>query len=66
MARTGRRDTRPLLRNGDPRETMERLLAERASTYALADHTLDSEDGPHAASVDRITALLKGDGALTQ
>ena len=64
LERTGRRDTRPLLRNGDPRETMERLLAERTSTYALADHTLDSEDGPHTASVDRIVALLKGDGAL--
>ena len=64
VARTQRRDTRPLLRGGDPRETLERLLTERAPVYALADHTLDSEDGPHSASVDRIVALLGEDGAL--
>ena len=64
VARTQRRDTRPLLREGDPRETLERLLAERSPVYALADHTLDSEDGPHAASVEKIVALLSEDGAL--
>ncbi|HXC55803.1 MAG TPA: shikimate kinase [Rhizomicrobium sp.] len=63
LARTQRRDTRPLLRDGDPRETLERLLAERAPVYALADHTLDAEDGPHTASVERIVALLGEDGA---
>ncbi len=63
LARTQRRDTRPLLRGGDPRETLERLLAERTPVYALADHTLDSEDGPHTASVERIVALLGESGA---
>lgn len=63
LARTQRRDTRPLLRNGDPRVTLERLLAERTPIYAQADYTLDSEDGPHAASVDRIVALLSESGA---
>ena len=64
LARTGRRDTRPLLKNGDPRETLERLLKERGPTYAEADYTLDSEDGPHAQSVERIVALLSERGAL--
>ena len=64
LARTQRRDTRPLLKTGDPRATLERLLAERSPVYALADHTLDGEDGPHAASVERIVALLAEDGAL--
>ena len=64
LARTGRRDSRPLLKNGDPRETLARLLAERGPTYAEADYTLDSEDGPHAQSVDRIVTLLTDCGAL--
>jgi shikimate kinase len=64
LARTQRRDSRPLLRNGDPRATLERLIAERSPTYALADHTLDSEDGPHGASVEKIVSLLEADGAF--
>ena len=64
MARTQRRDTRPLLKTGNPRATLERLLAERAPTYALADHTLDGEEGPHAAMVENIVTLLTADGAL--
>ena len=64
LARTGRRDNRPLLQGGDPRETLERLLAERTPIYAKADHTLDSEDGPHTASVERIVELLRDCGAL--
>jgi len=64
LARTGRRDSRPLLKTGDPRETLERLLREREPTYAEADYTLDSEDGPHAQSVERIVTLLTDCGAL--
>ncbi|MEI9989768.1 MAG: shikimate kinase [Rhizomicrobium sp.] len=64
LARTGRRDSRPLLQGGDPRATLERLLAERSPIYALADYTLDGEDGPHTASVERIVALLSETGAL--
>jgi shikimate kinase len=65
VARTQRRDNRPLLANADPRGTLERLLADRSPTYALADHTFDSEDGPHAALVERIVDALSGDGALS-
>ena len=64
LARTGRRDSRPLLKNGDPRQTLERLLAARAPTYAEADFMLESEDGPHAESVERIMSLLADTGAL--
>jgi shikimate kinase len=63
LARTQRRNTRPLLRNGDPRETLERLLAERTPVYSQADYTMDSEDGPHAASVEKVVALLSECGA---
>ncbi len=64
LSRVGRRDNRPLLRGGDPREILERLLAERTPLYEQADLTVDSEDGPHHASVDRITAMLKERGVL--
>jgi shikimate kinase len=64
LARVSRRDNRPLLRTGDPRATLERLMDERAPTYALADHTLDSQDEPHTTTVERIVALLGEDGAL--
>jgi shikimate kinase len=64
LARTSRRDNRPLLKGGDPRATLQRLLGEREPTYALADHTLDSQDEPHATTVERIVALLGEDGAL--
>lgn len=64
LARTQRRDTRPLLRDGDPRETLERLLEQRSPIYAEADFTLDSEDGPHIASVERIVGMLTERGAL--
>jgi shikimate kinase len=59
LARTQRRDNRPLLKEGNPRETLERLLAARESTYAEADLTIDSEEGPHHVAVERIVEALK-------
>jgi shikimate kinase len=59
VSRVQRRDTRPMLRNGDPKETVERLLRERRDIYADADLRVDSEDGPHGAAVQRIVAALK-------
>ena len=64
LARTARRDNRPLLKTGNPRETLEKLLEVRAPVYAEADVTLDSEEGPHAASVEKIVTLLAERGAL--
>jgi shikimate kinase len=58
LARVGRRDTRPLLRNGDQREILERILAEREPIYASADLRVDSEDGPHNSAVERIISVL--------
>jgi shikimate kinase len=58
MTRVGRRETRPMLRDGDPRETMERLLLVREPVYATADIAVDSEDGPHQSAVDRILSAL--------
>ncbi len=49
-----RRDTRPLLRTPNPRETLSKLVDERYPVYAEADITVTSTDGPPGAMVDRI------------
>ena len=56
--RTGRRDTRPLLRNSDPRATLTRLAEERRPFYAEAHIHILGGTGPHAEVVDSIIAAL--------
>lgn len=62
--RVSRRNTRPLLRHGDLRENVERLLKEREPIYAEADITVESEDGPHGLQVDRIIKALEERGVV--
>jgi len=57
-ARTARRDTRPLLRGGDPREILERQAEERRPVYAQSDIHILSSDGPHSEVVDAILDAL--------
>ena len=64
VARVQRRETRPLLKNGDPRTILKDLLAVREPVYAEADIVIDTEDGPHGAVVDRIVAALEARGEL--
>jgi len=52
LARVRKKSNRPLLKTANPEETLRRLLAERSPTYALADITIESKDGPHEAAVD--------------
>jgi shikimate kinase len=59
LSRVKKRETRPLLKDGDMRQTMERLLSLREPVYAQADMTLESADEPHGAAVDRIVEALK-------
>jgi shikimate kinase len=59
LDRVVRRDTRPLLKNGDQRQILEQLLAQREPIYAEADLAIDSADGPHAVAVERIVEALK-------
>ena len=47
VQRTARRDTRPLLKNGNPHEILTRLAAQRAPFYAQAPIRVISENGPH-------------------
>ncbi|OJW67382.1 MAG: shikimate kinase [Sphingomonadales bacterium 63-6] len=57
VERVGRKDTRPLLRDGNPREILTRLKAEREPFYSQAPIKVMSEAGPHNQAVQRI---LKG------
>ncbi|MDA5192366.1 shikimate kinase [Govanella unica] len=59
VERVGRRNTRPLLRTGDPREILTRLAAERYPVYAEADITVESGGGPHDEVVEDIIAALR-------
>ena len=56
--RVRRKDTRPLLRDGDPREIVARLKAEREPAYALAPIHVPSGGGPHSDAVARIVQEL--------
>ncbi len=57
--RTGRRDTRPLLRNGDRKGTLERLMDERRSYYAQAHIHVKSGKGAHREVVEAIIHALE-------
>ena len=64
LSRVGRRDTRPLLKHGDPRATLERLLREREPFYAQANLVIDGEDGPHQRAVEAIIKALESENVL--
>ncbi len=48
VERTSRRDTRPLLKQGDPREILTRLYTDREPFYRQAQVRIESRDGPHS------------------
>jgi shikimate kinase len=57
LERVGRKDNRPLLKQGDPREILTRLKAERESAYAEAQIHVTSGNVQHSRTVNEI---LKG------
>ncbi len=59
VSRVSRRDNRPLLKQGNPRQIMIRLMAERYPVYGEADIVVDSNEGPHDSVVDRIVEALR-------
>jgi shikimate kinase len=56
--RTSRRDTRPLLKNGDPKGTLERIAEIERQAYAEAHLHVKSGDGAHREVVDAIVEAL--------
>jgi shikimate kinase len=65
LKRTARRNNRPLLKRGDPREILDGLMDERYPVYAEADVVVDSTDGPPAVTVGRVYRAISDalDGA---
>lgn len=59
VARTARRSNRPLLKQGDPREVLARLIAVRHPIYAEADIVIDTDESPQEVMVDRVLDALR-------
>lgn len=57
--RVTRRDTRPILFEGDPKEILDAMIEKRYPIYAEADLTVDSNDDAHDATVTRLIEVLK-------
>lgn len=56
--RVARRNDRPLLQVDDPRKKLEELMALRYPVYAEADLTVESQDGPPEATLERLMSAL--------
>lgn len=54
LERTGRKDNRPLLKQGDPRETLARLREERRPYYSQAPIHILSGSGPHVQTINKV------------
>lgn len=62
--RVSRRSNRPLLKQGDPREVLRRLIDIRHPVYAEADVIVDSDDSPPETTVDRVIEALRARRAM--
>ena len=58
FARVSKKQNRPLLKNPDPRGTLERLITERYPVYALADVTVATRDERKEVIVDEVMDAL--------
>lgn len=58
VERTSRRDTRPLLREGDPHETLTKLKSQRETVYAEAPLRVETGTAPHNEAALRIIEAL--------
>jgi len=58
LKRCLKRNTRPLLKTGDPKQILDDLMTKRYPVYAEADIVVDSNDGPHEHVVNRIISAL--------
>jgi len=59
VARTTRRNTRPLLNRGDPREILANLIATRYPVYADADMIVDSEEVSADLTAERVMTAVR-------
>ncbi len=59
LARTARRNHRPLLKKGDPRTILSTLIEQRYPIYAEADLTVESDENPPEYTVERVIEALE-------
>lgn len=59
LQRVSRRNNRPLLKEGDKRQILERLMAERYPTYAQADFTVESGNESPDITVRKVIDALR-------
>lgn len=59
VRRTSRRKDRPLLKNGEPREILTRLMEQRHPMYQLADIAVDSFDAPAEETLQNVLDALE-------
>ncbi|NQU70508.1 MAG: shikimate kinase [Rhodospirillales bacterium] len=59
VSRVSRRNNRPLLKGGDQREILERLIEERYPIYEQADIVVDSDREPPEITADRVLKELQ-------
>jgi shikimate kinase len=58
MARVMKKQTRPLLKTGNPREIMENLMKARYPVYAMADVTVNTRDDRREVITDEVVAAI--------
>lgn len=59
VRRTSRRNDRPLLKNGNPREILSQLMKQRYPVYELADIVVDSVDGPTEETLQNVIDAIE-------
>ena len=59
VQRVSRRHNRPLLKNGEPRDILGKLMKERHPIYAKADVVVDSDNQPPKVIVDSVIKAMK-------
>lgn len=64
LRRVAKRDTRPLLKSGDPETIMRNLMDQRYPVYSGADITVESRDVAHEVIVCEILEALRANPAL--
>ena len=62
VKRTQRRGGRPLLKNKDPRATLQQLIIEREPVYAEADIVIDSNNEGPEVTAQHIADALEAHG----
>ena len=58
VTRVSRRPDRPLLKKGDPRAILAKLMTERYPIYAEADLKVEVKDEPIETTVERVAEII--------